>query len=580
MLQVWKLFIVLFTLFHGALSAQVFAQDTTSSDRVMFVLDGSNSMWGQIDGVAKISIAKDVMTGLITDWDEGVDLGLMIYGHRRTDDCSDIEVVAMPGNIDREFLINKVQSISPRGKTPITDSLALAAASVSYFSGNSSVVMVTDGLETCEADPCAKARSLELVNPGFSVHVVGFDVTDEEFRSLQCMAEETGGRFFRANNADELNEALRQTLVAEPAMEEPKPVAESEPEPKPESNPGLLLYAKLCETCDRSNPLDVLWNVQKNGAEHYQGLGVIFDSDPEFAPGRYQVTARYANSALVRDAKITIGKDGKQVGEVNLNGGGVSLFAFAGEDEALAADRMLYQFFPVVDGVAATNELDVAIQGGDVTWLPAGIYNVVAQHQSLSEIAMIEIVAGEIVEYTFDMRFGNLQPVAVMTQGGKPMGHMTYRVYATEEAAIAGGITGTGIAAGSTNANFALKAGSYWVWVRYAPSVVTFVDQLFAVVVNANENSKPVFEMNVGLLDFEITSAGEDVGVFFVVEILRVNPDGSDGPKVGASANRSAIAALAPGSYRFLRGIRDGRVVTQDFEIIAGQTTIFKTTIR
>ena len=96
---------------------------------VMFVLDGSNSMWGQINGTAKISIAKDVMTDLITDWDESVPAGLMIYGHRRKGDCQDIETVALPGQADRQTLISKVQSIKPRGKTPITLSLLTAKVS-------------------------------------------------------------------------------------------------------------------------------------------------------------------------------------------------------------------------------------------------------------------------------------------------------------------------------------------------------------------------------------------------------------------------------------------------------------------
>lgn len=565
-----KMLIVLLALISGMTAAQVFAQDAAPNDRVMFVLDGSNSMWGQIDGIAKISIAKNVMTDLITNWDADTDPGLIVYGHRRKDDCSDIEVVAMPGNIDRGFLVDKVQSISPRGKTPITDSLTLAAASVGYFTGNSSVVMVTDGLETCNADPCAAAQSLELVNPGFSVHVVGFDVTDEEFKSLQCMAEATGGKFFRADNADELKDALRQTVAAAPTIVEPK----AEPEP------GFFLYAKLCETCDRAKPLDVLWNVQKDGAEHYAGLGVLYDSDPEFEPGTYKVTARYLSSALVREAKITIGPDGQQVGEVNLNGGGISLYAYASDDETLAPDQVLYKFYPIIDEVMSDTALDVAIQGGDVTWLPAGTYEVVAQHQSLTETAEIEIIAGEIIEHTFDMRFGNLQPVAVMSEGGEPIGGMVYRIYATEQGAIEGGITGAGIAAGITNKSFALKAGEYWVAARYAPTVQSFVDRLFPVVVIANQVSNPVFDMNAGIVDFEITSAGDDVGVFFVVTVLEVNPDGSDGKQVGNSASRVQKAALPPGRYRFLRGIRDTRVVTDDFEIIAGQTTVFKATIR
>jgi Ca-activated chloride channel family protein len=84
---------------HGiALTQQ--ASDADEKSKVMFVLDGSNSMWGQIDGTAKISIAKDVMTNLIKDLDPDINMGLMAYGHREKDNCSDIEVMALPGPVD------------------------------------------------------------------------------------------------------------------------------------------------------------------------------------------------------------------------------------------------------------------------------------------------------------------------------------------------------------------------------------------------------------------------------------------------------------------------------------------------
>lgn len=573
MLQIQKTLLAFIVLFCGWGATHTFAQDAAANDRVMFVLDGSNSMWGQIDGVAKISIAKDVMVDLITDWDDNIDMGLMIYGHRRKDDCSDIEVVAMPGSVDRGLLTDKVQSISPRGKTPITNSLTLAATSVGYYVGNSSVVMVTDGLETCEADPCAKARSLELVNPGFSVHVVGFDVTEEEFKSLKCMAEETGGKFFRASNAKELKDALRQTVVAAPVAE-PVPATPAEPEP------AFFLYAKLCETCDRLPPLDVLWAVKKDGEEFYAGLGVLFPSDPIFEPGTYEVSARYRSSVVTRTAEVVVGKDGQQVGEVNLDGGGVSLYAFASGDDALAPDQVLYRFFPLVDGAASGAALDVATQGGNVTWLPAGAYKVTAQHQALMETAEIEIIAGEIIEHKFDMRFGNLQPTAVLVDGGDPISNMAFRIYQTKEEAIAGGYSGNGVAFGVTNATMALKAADYWVWAVYAPYNHSLVEDLFPVTVKANEVSKPVLVMNAGFVDFEIASAGEDVGVYFVVQILKVNADGSDGAVAGKTASRAGKTALAAGRYRFQRLSRKTRVVTDDFVVTAGETTVFKATIR
>jgi uncharacterized protein with von Willebrand factor type A (vWA) domain len=133
-------------------SATSWAQ-SDKDDRVLFILDGSGSMWGQVDGTAKISVAKDVMTDLILGWDEDVPVGLMVYGHRKKGDCGDIELVARPGELDRFEMIDRVQAISPKGKTPITASLIEASSAIEASRGNADIILISDGLETCDADP-------------------------------------------------------------------------------------------------------------------------------------------------------------------------------------------------------------------------------------------------------------------------------------------------------------------------------------------------------------------------------------------------------------------------------------------
>lgn len=48
---------------------------------VMVVFDMSGSMWGQVDGVAKVEIARDAFGGLISDWNaSNTNAGLIAYG--------------------------------------------------------------------------------------------------------------------------------------------------------------------------------------------------------------------------------------------------------------------------------------------------------------------------------------------------------------------------------------------------------------------------------------------------------------------------------------------------------------------
>ena len=210
------------------------AQDQKERGKAMMVLDASGSMWGQIDGVPKISIARDVIDNVLGKWDPDVDLGLITYGHRRKGDCTDIEVIQSAAPLEAATFSSRVRSISPKGKTPISESLLLAAKELRHVEDPASVILVSDGLETCEADPCLMASLLEQSGINFTVHVVGFGLTEEEARQLQCIADNTGGKFLSADNATELTEALSETVVAvseAPVVAEPvKPEAPVVPE--------------------------------------------------------------------------------------------------------------------------------------------------------------------------------------------------------------------------------------------------------------------------------------------------------------------------------------------------------------
>src|SRR5690625_1951055 len=83
-----------------AASAQ--AQPAAAHDTIL-VFDGSGSIWGQIDGVAKITIARDVMQGLLSELPAERRMGLVAYGHNRKGDCGDIETLVPVGD-DRDAI--------------------------------------------------------------------------------------------------------------------------------------------------------------------------------------------------------------------------------------------------------------------------------------------------------------------------------------------------------------------------------------------------------------------------------------------------------------------------------------------
>mgnify|MGYP003673398501 FL=1 len=180
--------------------------------KVMVVMDSSGSMWGQIDGRSKRDIAREAVRAMVDSNPDLGSAGLIAYGHRRKGDCKDIELMRSPGA--RVPLADAVDKLVPVGKTPLTAAVETAANALKIEENRATVILVTDGIETCDADPCAAGLSLEERGIDFTTHVIGFGLSADEGRQVACLAEETGGRYIEASNAGELSEALKSVAEA------------------------------------------------------------------------------------------------------------------------------------------------------------------------------------------------------------------------------------------------------------------------------------------------------------------------------------------------------------------------------
>lgn len=201
----------------------VVAQSDPAPD-LMIVLDGSGSMWGQIDGRSKIEIARETLSGVLSEAAPDQNIGMIFYGHRVRGQCSDIELAVVPGPAAQIVpqIIEAANRLNPTGMTPLSDSVRQAAEQLRFTERAATVVLITDGIETCNADPCALGRDLARMGLDFTAHVVGFGMDEEEGAQVACLAENTGGQFFLANDAQALSDALAQTLVsAEDFLPEP-----------------------------------------------------------------------------------------------------------------------------------------------------------------------------------------------------------------------------------------------------------------------------------------------------------------------------------------------------------------------
>ncbi len=182
--------------------------EPASFPEVMIIIDGSGSMWGKTGSQIKIKAAKNVIHELVSSLPPEVKFGLTAYGHRYKGRCDDIEIMIPAGSDDRKTLLNKVDSISPKGKTPIADAVKLVVNTLKTKENETTIIMVSDGEETCNPDPCGLVRKLKETGIKFILHVVGFDVDQMQQEELTCLAKAGGGIYFGASDAQELLNAF------------------------------------------------------------------------------------------------------------------------------------------------------------------------------------------------------------------------------------------------------------------------------------------------------------------------------------------------------------------------------------
>jgi hypothetical protein len=185
-----------------------------------YILDASGSMNAELPGTGqtKLAVAKEVMAELVPQIPAKMKGALWIYGHRypqepKEESCWDIERVFPLGPVDARAYQKKIDAITAIGYTPIADSIEQAARDLPVEAFNS-IILVSDGEETCGGDPCALAEALKASQVAVTIHVVGYAVEELAQGQLQCIAQASGGTYHDAEDAAGLLQALEEAMAA------------------------------------------------------------------------------------------------------------------------------------------------------------------------------------------------------------------------------------------------------------------------------------------------------------------------------------------------------------------------------
>jgi hypothetical protein len=106
--------------------------------------------------------------------------------------------------------------IQANGATPITHTLREAITQeLSAISGPKSIILVSDGKETCDDDPCDVARLLARSGIDLKIDVIGFGVHDVATeQQLKCISAATLGQYTQAETYADLSRQLQNARAA------------------------------------------------------------------------------------------------------------------------------------------------------------------------------------------------------------------------------------------------------------------------------------------------------------------------------------------------------------------------------
>lgn len=452
-----KILFFSFSLFFAAANAYSAneAAGEASSEKVMIVLDASGSMWGQIDKKSKIEISREVLSKVLLDLDGKAEIGLMVYGHRRKGDCGDIETILPVGKVDHAKYMSVINKISPKGKTPITAALRKSAEALKFSEEKATVILISDGLETCEADPCALAKELEEAGVDFTAHVVAFDLEDKDTASLQCLARETGGKFLSAKSADELSDAIGQVVVAQ--APEPEPILEPV---SVETN--LKLIVKLSA---ESQPHETAYiYILPKDAKGQRAKAVAKGNVSKallLKAGKYDVLVQINNFTHLSEVEVSEGVENEV--EIILNAGLLKLQASESEG-GQPNDKAYFNVFASKGG-------DRVSRGSSTTihTLTAGTYYATATIGKALIGKTITIVAGEQTDAFIVLGSGLLKVDVLATEGGETQEAGYIDIYSIEQNANG---TRVKITSGNQRNKFSLPAGKYYVTGRVGKAII------------------------------------------------------------------------------------------------------------
>jgi len=205
-----KKFLVVLTALSVLVVNFSFSQTTPTLTRILFLLDGSSSMLEAWSSTTKIEAARKVIIKIADSLNSSsnVQLSLRIYGHQFNStemNCTDTRLEVPFASHNGQGIKSAMNSLRPKGITPIAYSLEQCANDFpNDLRARNIIILVTDGEESCNGDPCEVSLRLQQKHIFLRPFIIGLNLNPDEMQKMECI-----GNYFNVENP----EALRKVMT-------------------------------------------------------------------------------------------------------------------------------------------------------------------------------------------------------------------------------------------------------------------------------------------------------------------------------------------------------------------------------
>jgi Ca-activated chloride channel homolog len=516
---------------------------------VMFLLDGSGSMWGPFGNErrSKFEIGRETLAQTLARIRPDARMGLSSFGHRRRGYCGDVEVIVPPDPNNLEKITAPLPKLNANGMGPVALGLRETAKAIGT-AVPATIVMIHDDVDNCSPDTCIAAAEIAKANPNLAIYSIGLGIGPQKLQQMSCVANATHGRAYDAQDMAGLNSALDEILKLANLEPNASPAAAQEQTskkkqaaaPPPQAPPGLYLTAGLGpDSATLESP--VRWLITKAGPDgdviRETRAAALVEKLP---PGAYEVEARLGLANAHQS--VDVSANAPTSVRLNLNAGVLKMLARA----AKTAQPLPTPVFTVtpVDGGKAPLWIGRETQPEIV--LPAGDYKVSAEDGLARQEQTVKIAPATGTTFDAMLATGRLGLTAARGNGSDPADisapGVTFIVYEDDPDSPQGRREVTRSAAPSPT--FTLPAGTYYVTARMGGSELK--EQL---ALGAGDAVKRTFAFNLAhlILSAKIEGAPSPDAPPLTYTIFRL--DGEPREVVRTQAKEPDLE-LSAGRYR------------------------------